>query len=107
MINTRRRWLYSKTEEPRIYEVDEDLKGDLYDSPAFDDPRTKCVTGIPKAEPEPEIEKGLKKYPSQMNKDELIEHGAFIGLEFKDGMSKREMRKAITEAVKDADDGKD
>lgn len=118
MINTHRRWLYHKEHEARIFDAGEEIKGEWYDSPAFDDERTKMVgylahrgptildpIKIPNAVGEPEVKRLDKKYPSQMNKPELIKFGSTIGLDFNEAMTKREMVSAIHSTMRESEDG--
>jgi hypothetical protein len=104
MINSHRRFAYHKTEEPRIFEKGEDIPTGWYDSPALDDPRTKHLGGeVSKNQVyEPQKE---KKYPSQMNKEELVELGNDLGADV-DGKTKPQMLQAIYSKMKEPGDEK-
>ena len=96
MINDHTQWLYHKEKGPRLVKEGLEITEGWYDSPDFDNANPMW------GEPEPEKPKAIappKKYPSQMNATELKAHGDLLGLKFDDGMTKKEMRKAITEFV--------
>jgi len=101
--NDNRRWMYSKTEAARIFEKGAVIPEGWYDSPAFEDPRTRRMwealddgAGTAKVEP---VKPKAKKYPSTMNSAELIGFGRANGLEFDEGMTVKEMRSKINELV--------
>lgn len=107
MTNDRKRWLYSKTEKERIFEVGEEISGEWYDSPAFSDTKTVMVSNQRATPLEPVVDRvEIKKYPSQMSKPELVEHGKIFGLSFDESMSKNEMRRMINQALKGEADEK-
>lgn len=111
MINDHRQWLYHKTEQPRIFEAGEQIPIGWYDSPDFNGQKTRqmwngqLVTEKKDLAPNEVEEKKEKvtekpKYPSQMNKTELTDLGADLGISFDESMTARQMRQAINEAVK-------
>jgi len=101
--------MYSKTEEARIFEKGAAIPIGWYDSPAFDDPRTRKMwealddgAGTEKSEP---VKPKAKKYPSQMNQSELIDFGKGIGLELNEAMTVKEMRLKINEFIESNKEG--
>lgn len=104
MINDHRQWLY-KGKEGRIFEKGEEIPEGYFDAPnatEWDNPPDQPVMKNVAVWEEPTLSSDdapeyvePKKYPSQMNKDELIEHGRSLGLSFDEGMTNREMREAI------------
>jgi len=101
--NDNRRWMYSKTEGAKIFEKGAEIPAGWYDSPAFDDPRTRKMwealdDGVVPGKADP-VKPKSKKYPSQMNQDELIDFGKGIGLELNEAMTVKEMRLKINEFI--------
>jgi hypothetical protein len=97
MISDQRRFLYQRgVDTARIFEIGETIPEgwtDLPDSDEWDNP----PEGYEKPEPKPK----KIKYPSQMNKDELIEFGSDLGIEFKQNASNKDMRDAINSKMKE------
>ena len=101
MINDHRQFLY-KDGEARIFEVGEEITEGWVDSPNPDNV-TKVESVVEVAEVIEKIEPEPQKYPSQMNKAELVDFGKELGLDLDMEMSKRVMRMKINGAMKDAD----
>lgn len=129
MINDHRQWLYHKGKGGRIFEEGEEIPEGWYDSPAFDDPRTRPMWDVQKFPETKIVSNGpppvgatdknpagtsyiggydkspgriytKTKYPSQMNKTELLEFGKHLGITLDEAMAVRELRQAINDAVK-------
>jgi hypothetical protein len=98
-FNDSRRWMYHKTEPARIFEKGEEIPVGWYDSPAFDDPRTRKMWDGPDEDDVADVIETPKKYPSQMNKEELAAFGKGIGIEFNEDMTKKEMLSQINAAI--------
>ncbi len=101
-INDSRRWMYHKTEPARIFDEGEEITVGWYDSPAFDDPRTRKMWDVPDEDDVADViekEPEAKKYPSQMNKEELAVFGKDIGLELSEDMTKKEMLAAVNDFI--------
>lgn len=96
MINKHKQWLYSKEHGGKIFEVGVEINGEWYDSPDFDSPKTVMVGDVEATE----LKEVTTKYPSQMNKDELLEKAALLGVEIPEDATRKDMIKAITDYVK-------
>lgn len=105
MKNDHRQFLYNGgTETARLFMPDEEIPEGWFDRPNAiewhrrpEHPENQ-VDQVVVQEPKQKL-----KYPSQMNKNELIEFGTDLGLSFDDGMSKREMLSAVNEKIKGDD----
>jgi hypothetical protein len=93
MVNDHRQWLY-KDGKGRIFEVGEEIPFGWTDHP--DNVVEKQLENVDREEPEEP-----QKYPSQMNKAELIELGKTLNLDLVDDMTKREMLNMINAAMKE------
>lgn len=106
MISTNRQWLYHKDGRKRIFEAGEDVTGAWYDTPNFKSPLANLIGDVDHEElgdhddEQTDQEQDSQKYPSQMNKTELVDFGNGIGLELDMEMSKREMLRSINESMK-------
>lgn len=113
MINDHRRFLYQDgVETGRIFEKGEEIPEgwtDLPDSGEWDNPpegyvpsevETVTVDDINRENKDRETE----KYPSQMNKTELVDFGTSLGLDLDMSMGKRDMLDQINLAMMKDDD---
>lgn len=108
MKSTHKQFLYSKTQEPRVFDEDEDIPAGWYDSPDTDNHRTNKMWDDESAveavidDARQDEAKEAPKYPSQMNKAELIQLGRELDLSLDNDMTKKEMLDAVNAAIRAA-----
>lgn len=89
-MNSRyRQWLYHKEQEPKIFEAGEFIPEGWFDSPDFEKAAAMWFDpGTP------------RKYVSQMNKEQLLDHAAAHGIYVDPELTKSQIRDIIEKATK-------
>lgn len=94
MINDHKQFLYHEKFGAKVFDEGDEIPSGWFDSPDFKNARHMSEDVVIDAEPT-DIVPDVKKYPSQMNKSELIELGISIGVDLDESMTKSKMLEEI------------